>query len=562
VGQNRWEEIDLIEKGHNYGWKVMEGFHCYSPSSGCDTTGLTLPIVEYEHVNGTGRSVTGGYVYRGPRLERLYGIYIYADYVVRTIWGLRYEEGEIVDHKVIAQSPVSISSFGEDEAGDIYVIGYNGNIYRFIEKAGTPPTHSIPETISESGLFKNITTLELADGLIPYTVNAPFWSDGAEKTRILALPDTSKIEFSEGNRWQFPANAVIVKNFFLEMEKGNPESQKIIETRFLVRHATREKWDGFSYLWNDEASDAVLLDDSFTKTFFIQDGDETITQDYYYPSRNDCITCHTDGAGYVLGVKTSQMNKIQVYINESDSVWDNQLRSYNHIRLFTTDIGEDYSEFPILTNPFDEDEPLERRARAYLDANCSNCHQPGSSGRTEMDLRFKIPLEAMHIIAVPSELDDMGINGAERINPGSPDSSIIYLRMIDLGSFRMPPLATSVVDLLGTQLIRNWIDSLGVLSVIDEYLTEKRPGTYQLENAYPNPFNAVTTIGYHLPVSSTVELVVYDIQGRAVVTLISGKQPAGQYSVIWGAEEYASGIYFYKLQTENYLQVKKLVLVK
>ena len=133
VGQNRWEEIDLIEKGKNYGWKIMEGFHCFSPSSGCDTTGLILPVVEYEHVDGTGRSVTGGYVYRGTKLDRLYGIYIYADFMVGTIWGLRYEDEEVMDHKVIAQSPVSISSFGEDEEGEVYVVDFNGKIYRFIE---------------------------------------------------------------------------------------------------------------------------------------------------------------------------------------------------------------------------------------------------------------------------------------------------------------------------------------------------------------------------------------------------------------------------------------------
>jgi uncharacterized repeat protein (TIGR03806 family) len=562
VGQNRWEEIDLIEKGKNYGWNTMEGFHCYSPSSGCDTSGLALPVVEYEHIDGTGRSVTGGYVYRGSRLERLYGTYIYADYVVRTIWGLQYENGEIVDHKVLVQSPVSISSFGEDEEGDVYVIGYNGNIYRFIEKDGSPPIHNIPETISESGLFKNIEILELADGLIPYTVNAPLWSDGAAKTRIIALPDTTKIEFSQNERWKFPPNAVLVKNFFLEMEKGNPESQKIIETRFLVRHSNREKWDGFSYLWNDEATDAQLLEDSFTKTFSIQDGDETVTQDYYYPSRTDCITCHTDAAGFVLGVKTSQINKQHLFINNSDSVRDNQLRSYNNIRLFTSDIGNDYSEFPKLSNYYDEEETLEDRARAYLDANCANCHRPGSSGRTDMDLRFEIPLEAMHIISVPPELNDMGIEGSERIKPGIPNSSLIYLRMINLADFRMPPLATSIIDEFGTGLLRDWIITLDPLAIIAHDQKKISPNEYVLHKAYPNPFNATTTIGYQLPVSSQVELTIYDIQGRQLKTLIKERQKAGQYQVQWIADSYSSGIYLYQLRTESYVQTRKLVLVK
>jgi len=562
VGQNRWEEIDLIEKGKNYGWNIMEGFHCYSPSSGCDTSGLALPVIEYEHEGGTGRSVTGGYVYRGSRLERLYGIYIYADYVVRTIWGLRYENGEIVDHKVIAQSPVSVSSFGEDEEGDVYVVGYNGNIYRFIEKEGTPPPNTIPLFLSESGLYKNMETLELADGLIPYSVNAPLWSDGAAKTRIIALPDTTKIEFSENGNWKFPPNAVLVKNFFLEMEKGNPQSQKIIETRFLVRHENQEKWDGFSYMWNDEATDAELLEGSLTKTFHILDGDETITQDYYYPSRSDCIACHTDAAGFVLGVKTSQINKQHLYINDADSVWDNQLRSYNYIDLFTSDIGKDYTEFPQLTNFFNEEESLEKRARAYLDANCANCHRPGSSGRTDMDLRFEVPLEVMHVISVPPELSDMGIEGAERIKPGQADSSLVYLRMVDLAEFRMPPLATSIVDDFGAGLIRDWIISLDPVSAIVNAQYQNTPQKYALYKAYPNPFNAVTTIEYQLPVSEDVRLVIYDIQGREVTTLVKAKQAAGKYRIRWIADKQSSGIYFYTLQTENYVQTRKLVLVK
>jgi uncharacterized repeat protein (TIGR03806 family) len=562
VGQNKWEEIDLIEKGKNYGWNIMEGFHCYSPSSGCDTTGLALPVVEYEHPQGAGRSVTGGYVYCGTKQQRLNEIYIYADYVVNTIWGLRYEDDEVVDHKVLAQSPVSISSFGQDEAGEVYVVGYNGNIYRFIEKEGAPPLHSIPRTIAESGLFNNIETLEISEGLIPYTVNAALWSDDAHKTRIIALPDTTKIEFSKDESWQFPPDAVLVKNFFLEMERGAPESRQIIETRFLVRHADKEQWDGFSYIWNDEATDADLLEESYTKTFPIQDGDSIVSQEYYYPSRDDCIACHTDVAGFVLGVKTSQINKKHLFINETDSVWDNQLRSYNNIHLFTENIGEDYSEFPKLTDPFDESQNIEQRARAYLDANCSNCHQPGSTGRTDLDLRFDIPLEAMHAINIPPELDDMGITESSRILPGFPDSSIIYLRMVDLKSFRMPPLATSIVDVFGTELIRSWIDSLGVISDVGSNLTNVIPKNYQLHHAYPNPFNATTTISYQLPIISQVELIVYDIQGREVITLYEGKQQAGRYSARWNAENLSSGIYFYKLQTENFIQVKKLVLVK
>ncbi len=104
------------------------------------------------------------------------------------------------------------------------------------------------------------------------------------------------------------------------------------------------------------------------------------------------------------------MNKQHLYMSGSDSVWDNQLRSYNNIRLFSKNIGEDYTDFPKMPDPYDNSKSLEVRARSYLDANCSNCHQPKSSGRTNMDLRFNIPLEAAHLIDMPAEIDDLGIS--------------------------------------------------------------------------------------------------------------------------------------------------------
>ncbi len=457
---------------------------------------------------------------------------------------------------------MSISSFGEDEGGEIYVVGYSGAIYRFVEKPGTPPISTVPQTIATSGLFKDIETLTLADGLIPYTVNAQLWSDNALKTRILALPDTSKIDFSSDGSWKFPPNSVIVKNFFLETERGNPETKTIIETRFLVRHANKEQWNGFSYLWNERQTDATLLDSSYTQSFTIKDGDSTYTQDYYYPSRGDCKACHTAASGFILGPRTAQINKQHLYINENDSVWDNQLRSYNNIRLFTEDIGEDYSDFPKMADPFKGSENIETRARSYLDANCSNCHQPGSSGRTNMDLRYNIPLEAAHLIDAPAELDDLGINEAVRIKPGAPDSSILLLRMLDLGHDRMPPLATSLIDQEGTKLISDWIDTLGVAVNIDEDEVPGIPGQFNLYPAYPNPFNATTNITYLLPVLSQVRLEIFDIGGSKVATLVNTKQGTGKYSVQWRADLYASGVYFYKLTAEGYTLTRKMILMK
>ena len=128
VGQNAWEEVDLIEPGQNYGWNRMEGFHCFRPASNCDSAGLSLPVAEYSHADG--RSITGGYVYRGPQLGLLQGRYLYGDFVSRRIWGLRYEDGEVLANDLLATSPSGISSFGEDEEGEVYIVGLDGTMLR------------------------------------------------------------------------------------------------------------------------------------------------------------------------------------------------------------------------------------------------------------------------------------------------------------------------------------------------------------------------------------------------------------------------------------------------
>ncbi len=132
VGQNRLEEIDLIEKGKNYGWRIMEGSQCFDPPTLCNTLGLELPIAEYDH--SLGCSVTGGYVYRGTRFPNLIGHYLFGDYCSGRIWSLVQERSGKWTMRQLIDSPFSISSFGEDEQGELYVVHYGGAIYRVTAK--------------------------------------------------------------------------------------------------------------------------------------------------------------------------------------------------------------------------------------------------------------------------------------------------------------------------------------------------------------------------------------------------------------------------------------------
>jgi glucose/arabinose dehydrogenase len=134
VGQNSYEEIDLISPGHNYGWNVMEGLHCFSASrvrsddEACQGPGLALPVIEYGRTGGC--SVTGGHVYRGDRLPELKGAYVYGDFCTGHIWALRHDGSELTEHRLLFNSDLQIPAFGESSSGEVYVLSFSGGIYR------------------------------------------------------------------------------------------------------------------------------------------------------------------------------------------------------------------------------------------------------------------------------------------------------------------------------------------------------------------------------------------------------------------------------------------------
>jgi glucose/arabinose dehydrogenase len=129
VGQNRFEEVDIIRRGVNYGWNIMEGAHCFSASD-CDSSGLEMPIAEYGREDGC--SITGGYRYRGSRVGALHGAYIYGDFCSGKIWALRHDGQAVTEHIEIVDSDLRISSFGEGPRGELYILSFDGTIYRLV----------------------------------------------------------------------------------------------------------------------------------------------------------------------------------------------------------------------------------------------------------------------------------------------------------------------------------------------------------------------------------------------------------------------------------------------
>ncbi len=448
VGQNAIEEIDLIVKGGNYGWRLFEGTRKYGGSRFKAPSPPIPPIFEYDHT--VGRSIIGGYVYRGAKVQNLRGAYVYGDYVAGTIWALVYDRklNKVVSNTKIGAIP-SIGSFGEDRDGELYAVSLRGQIYRFADS--TSPGAKIPPKLSQTGLFASLAPLKPAPGLLEYEVSAPLWSDSAEKRRFLALPANTKIAFARRGPWTFPVGTILVKHF--EIRTSAAATAKL-ETRVLVHE--KQGWAGYTYVWNQAQTDADLSLSPKTVRLAVFDprSGSRRTQNWTFPGMSQCLQCHNAAAGFVLGVRTAQLNRD----HDFGGVTDNQIRAWNHVGMFAGEVPHPMwldRLAPLAATQV----PLDRRVRSYLDANCAQCHRPGGPAPGSMDMRFETPLLAMNLFGVPPH-EDLGVPGARRIAPGAKEKSVLWLRIGLTGKDRMPPLGTNVVDEVARRLIGAWIDGL------------------------------------------------------------------------------------------------------
>jgi uncharacterized repeat protein (TIGR03806 family) len=335
--------------------------------------------------------------------------------------------------------------------------------YGLSERKPPPPYLSMPTLVegklpallSQTGVFTDLATLKVRDGILPYDLAVAFWSDGAQKTRFVSIP-RGKVHFTANDEWQFPPGTVFVKTFELPLDAANPDKKRRLETRILVRDARGGVY-GVLYKWRPDNSDADLLPSSTSEELHIKDakGNDQV-QTWYFPSREDCLTCHTARAGGVLGLKTRQLNRPLTY---PSNITDNELRTWNHLALFDPVLKEEeIAALPALAASDDPKRSLEDRARSYLDANCSHCHRPGGTV-ANFDARYSTPLQSQGLID-GQVLIDQGIDHPRIISPHDPWRSIMYMRVDTNDDIRMPPLARETIDQKGVKLLGEWIASL------------------------------------------------------------------------------------------------------
>ena len=354
---------------------------------------------------------------------------------------------------------------------NITVANGSGQLYGLTNRPVVPAFLNMPTTangplpalLSMTGIFSNTPSMTPINGVIPYAPNSPLWSDAAVKTRYFAVPNNGgaltpgeQISFRPTNTWTFPAGTVFVKNFDLVVNETNASVPlRRLETRLIVRDINGQVY-GVTYKWRADNSDADLLPDSLSENISITNAGGVRNQTWYYPSRADCLTCHTPVANYVLGLNTRQLNSDQTY--PATGVTDNQLRALNRAGYFNPAINETniagYTKLSSLTNLTAS---LESRARSYFDANCSQCHQPGGTGPT-FDARFDTPLASQNIIYGAL---DPGADNVAMVVPRDIWRSKMYQRAGSLvNGVKMPPLAKSLLDTNALAVIADWINTL------------------------------------------------------------------------------------------------------
>ncbi|MBM79474.1 MAG: hypothetical protein CMJ78_02625 [Planctomycetaceae bacterium] len=463
VGWQLWEMVHLVKRGGNYGWSVMEGPQSVRPEVVRGPTEITPATLALPRAEAA--SVTGGYVYRGKRLPKLTGSYVYGDYVTGKIWALKYADGKVVSNQELLDSTVAIIAFHEDIDGELSLMDYNGGgVYRLQPNQAGAENRDFPTRLSQTGLFDSVKDESPAPGVLPFAVNVEQWQDGAIAQRWVAVPGDKKIKLTkpEGRvplDWgEFPDDTVLVKT--ISLENGNGKLRKV-ETQIL--HMRGDKWRGnsgewfgYSYIWNEEQNDAVLAPkEGILLTIELSDRSAPGGIRHHrweVSSRTKCYACHNPWAGYRLAFTPEQLNRKTNF----QGLLNNQISTLQNFGVLEEGIETKVA----YANPFDELKPLAARARSYLHVNCSHCHRFGGGGTATIDLRYEASLADMKLVGQRPTQGHFGIASAKLVAGGDPYRSVLFYRMSKLGPGRMPHIGSQQVDQRATQLIADWIRSM------------------------------------------------------------------------------------------------------
>ena len=447
-GQDLWETAHLLGRGENYGWSLFEGRYPFYPNRKLGPTPHVPPTIAHPHSEF--RSLTGGVVYRGKKWPELEGAYVYGDYSTGRIWAASHDGEKMNSQREIANTSLAIAGFANAPGGDLLVVDHLGHAIWRLKRGSEPAPDAppFPDKLSETGLFKSGSEGVPQDGVIAYSVNAPGWNDGAHTDRWMAVPRAETIAFSAGH-WEFPNGTALVQTLSLppQAKVGGPARVRV-ETRILLRQ--QNEWEGYSYRWNDEGTDATLVprEGADLELTYLEP-----KRPWRFSSRAECAMCHNRAANYVLGITGSQLNRVHAASEEPA----NQLRRLQTLGFFSGALPDPLPAPAV--NPYHEGNALEARVRSYLHLNCSICHVESGGGNAKLDLRSGTSREKMSVFEARPQHATFGLPNAMIVAPGHPDRSVMVHRVSlrGKGSGQMPPLGSSRVDEAAVKMLRDWI---------------------------------------------------------------------------------------------------------
>lgn len=318
-----------------------------------------------------------------------------------------------------------------------------------------PPTGA-PLLLSDWHLFAGkLADLQANAGVIPYEVNAVLYADGTLKDRALYVPPGGKIHWDPQNRWTFPQGTALIKTFYVLKDARQPElGRRLLETRLLALQ--KGLWIPQVYLWRDDQSEADrwIVGQTLTIAGIDADG-HNLTFEYRVPNTGQCKNCHGQPKELLpLGPRTEQLNRNRQGVN--------QIAHLQELGLFDAELP-DPQTWQQLTDPLDETQPIDKRARAYLEANCAHCHgktgDGGSSGLW-LDIAQTEPI-ALGVCRRPVAAAQAGNGFTYDIVPGKPEESLLIHRVSSLDlKTKMPPLPTYQTDPFAVKLLSAWIAAM------------------------------------------------------------------------------------------------------
>ena len=318
-----------------------------------------------------------------------------------------------------------------------------------------------PATLDGYRLFDGDARLQRpAEGVLPYDINTPLFSDYAEKLRFVKLPRGASVEYRADGVLELPVGTVIAKTFAYPVDARDPGGAlRLVETRILEHEP--EGWVGRPYIWNEAQTEARLeITGGVRQVSWIDAQGSAHDHAYRVPNANQCKGCHrTEGRTMLpIGPRVAQLNRDFAY----EGVVENQLAHWTRTGALTGAPEPAVARrYPVWNDPATGS--LDERARAWLEINCAHCHNPDGPARTSnLDLRFEQTDPTL--LGVYKSPVAAGRGSGDRLHdvvPGQPDRSILVFRLesVDPGVM-MPELGRSLIDAEGLALVRRWIEQM------------------------------------------------------------------------------------------------------